>query len=282
MIEMQKLSFSYPNKELLFDDVNEVMPEGHIYGVLGKNGAGKTSLLKLLAGLRFPDKGFVSIDGFEPRYRQSEYLQKVFLIPEEFYLPEYTAEKYENIYAPFYPAFQHDKFNEYLDQFGISESSNLDSLSLGQKKKFILAFAFATNCPYLFLDEPTNGLDIPSKKQFRKFVAHWIDENRTIFISTHQIHDVSKLLDRIVILDEGKILLNESLEKLEECLIIKLHQNDKTSPNAIYSQVALGGKVSLEKNETNQSSDIDLELLFNATLHNSEAIVNATKKEGIK
>jgi ABC-2 type transport system ATP-binding protein len=277
MIEMQKLSFRYPRKELLFDDVNEIMLEGHIYGVLGKNGAGKTTMLKLLTGLRFPEKGSVNIDGFEPKHRQSEYLQKVFFIPEEFYLPEYTAEKYEEIFAPFYPAFQHDRFDEYLDQFGVSESCKLDSLSLGQKKKFILAFAFATNCQYLFLDEPTNGLDIPSKKQFRKFVAQWIDQNRTIFISTHHIHDVSKLLDRIIILDEGKILLNEALEKLEECLIMKLYQSEKTSPNSLYSQEAIGGKVSLEKNETNQSNDIDLELLFNATLHNSEAIVNATK-----
>jgi ABC-2 type transport system ATP-binding protein len=277
MIEIQKLLFRYPKKEFLYDNIDVIMPEGHIYGLLGKNGAGKTTLLKLLTGLRFPEKGYVNIDGFEPKYRQSEFLQKVFFIPEEFYLPKYSRKKYEKTYSPFYYAFQHDKFNDYLHQFGITESCKLDSLSLGQKKKFILAFAFATNCQFLFLDEPTNGLDIPSKKQFRKIASEWIDHNRTIVISTHQVHDVGNLLDRVIILDEGKILLNETLEKLEKCLIMKLYQNEKNIPNSIYSQYVIGGRVSLEKNEINQSNDIDLELLFNATMYNSDAILDAIK-----
>ncbi|MDD4029619.1 MAG: ABC transporter ATP-binding protein [Caldisericia bacterium] len=277
MIEIQNLSFGYPKKELLYDEINMNMPEGHIYGLLGKNGAGKTTLLKLLTGLRFPEKGQVNIDSFEPKYRQSEYLQKVFFIPEEFYLPKYSRKKYEETYSPFYRAFQHDKFNEYLHLFGITESCKLDSLSLGQKKKFILAFAFATNCQFLFLDEPTNGLDIPSKKHFRKIASEWIDHHRTIVISTHQVHDVTNLLDRVIILDEGKILLNETLEKLEKCLTMKLHQNEKNIPNSIYSQYVIGGRVSLEKNKTNQSNDIDLELLFNAAMYNSDAILDAIK-----
>jgi ABC-2 type transport system ATP-binding protein len=258
------------------------MPPGDIYGLLGKNGAGKTTLLKLLTGLRFPQKGSLNIDGFEPKYRESGYLQKIFYIPEEFYLPKYSREKYEEIYAPFYDDFQHDKFSEYLQQFKISESCRLDSLSLGQKKKFILAFAFATNCQYLFLDEPTNGLDIPSKKRFRKLVAELIKEKQTILISTHQVHDISNLLDRVIILEDGKIVINEELEKIEKCLTMNIYQDEKSITNSIYSQNIIGGMVSLEKNETKQSDIIDLELLFNAVLHNSEAVINAIKTEVVK
>ena len=282
MIKVDGLFFEYPRKKTFFNDLNLTMSAGHIYGLLGKNGAGKTTLLKLLAGLRFPKKGSIDIDGFEPKCRQSEYLQKVFFVPEEFYLPKCSKKKYEEIYAPFYPTFQHEKFTEYLQQFEISESCSLDSLSLGQKKKFLLAFAFATNCQYLILDEPTNGLDIPSKKQFRKLVAELIEEKQTILISTHQVHDISNLLDCVVILEDGKIMLNEKLEKIEERLTMKIYRNEKNLTNSIYSQDIIGGMISLEKNETNQCNSIDLELLFNAMLYNSEAIVNVINNGGVK
>lgn len=279
MIEIRDLFFKYPGKERFFNDLNIIMSSGHIYGLLGKNGAGKTTLLKLLTGLRFPQKGSVNVNGFQPKYRQPEYLQEIFLIPEEFYLPKYLCKEYEEIYAPFYPAFQHKRFLEYLHQFDIAESCPLSSLSLGQKKKFLLAFAFATHCQFLFLDEPTNGLDIPSKKQFRKLVAELMDQEQTIVISTHQVHDVSKLLDSVVILEEGKVIFHEELARIEECLTMKLYPNEENCIHSIYSQDTLGGIVSLEKNETGDCNGIDLELFFNAVLCNAEAVTN-TLKEG--
>ena len=274
MISVSNLFFGYKKKETFFSDLNLSMPDGHIYGLLGKNGAGKTTLMKLLTGLHFPTNGLVTIDEFNPKDRESECLQKIFFIPEEFYLPSYSQKKYEEIYSPFYPNFQHDKFVEYLKYFEVSDSKNIDSLSLGQKKKFLLAFAFATDCQYLLLDEPTNGLDIPSKKQFRKLVAELIDQKRTILISTHQVHDIAKLLDQVIIIEGGKIVLNESIERIEEKLTMKHYRNKNNLSNSIYSQDTVGGMISLEKNESNQFESIDLELLFNASLTNAEAIIN--------
>ena len=153
---------------------------------------------------------------------------------------------------------------------------------MGQKKKFLLSFAFATSCQFLFLDEPTNGLDIPSKKQFRKLVAELITQRQTVIISNNQVHDVSKLLDSVIILEDGKIILNEKLTRLEECFKMTLSPNAKHASHTLYTQDVIGGTVSLEKNETGEPSNIDLELLFNAVLYNAETITNISKGENAK
>ena len=206
MIKIENLSFNYGPKKPLFDQLNLTLPYGNIYGLLGKNGAGKSTLLKMMAGLLFPQKGKLDVVGFHPNERHPEFLQEVYFVSEEFELPSLSMEQFVRMYSPFYPRFNHLLFDEYLYEFKLPRQQKLPNMSYGQKKKFILAFGLATDCKLLILDEPTNGLDIPSKSQFRKIVASAIHEERSFIISTHQIRDMENLIDPIIILDEGKIV----------------------------------------------------------------------------
>jgi ABC-2 type transport system ATP-binding protein len=189
MIELSNLSFSY-TRETLFSQLDLSLRPGNICGLLGKNGAGKTTLLKLLAGLLFPQKGKARIMGMRPNDRSPAFLQELSFLPEEFSLPSVSPKKYEQLYAPFYPRFRSALFSNYLSEFEIEPNQNLDRCSFGQKKKFLLAFGLSTDSRLTLLDEPTNGLDIPSKRQFRKALASVLTDDRLIVISTHQARDL--------------------------------------------------------------------------------------------
>ncbi|MFH2050027.1 MAG: ATP-binding cassette domain-containing protein, partial [bacterium] len=201
MIELTNLSFAYKNKAPLFDRLSLKITEGNIYGLLGKNGAGKTTLLKIICGLLFPQQGTCVVLGFAPQKRSADMLKEIYFIPEEFYTPALKINEYVLLYAPFYPNFDPQALENYIATFDLPTNEQLISLSYGQKKKFLIAFGLATNSQLLILDEPTNGLDIPSKSQFRKLLAATMDENRTIIISTHQVRDIGNLIDPIIILD---------------------------------------------------------------------------------
>src|SRR6186713_469867 len=189
MISIQNLSFSYRKNKPLFEGLNLQLEAGHIYGLLGKNGAGKSSLLKQMAGLLFPQAGACKVMGYEARYRQPGFLSNLFMVPEEFYLPQVSIKSYLKTYAPFYPDFDNKAFNTYLTEFQIPLDQRLTEMSYGQKKKVLISFALAANTKVLIMDEPTNGLDIPSKSQFRKVIAAAVSDEKCIVISTHQVRD---------------------------------------------------------------------------------------------
>ena len=176
MIQIKNLSFGYNRKKLLYKNLTLTLEAGSIYGLLGKNGAGKSTLLKNLIGLLFPTGGSISVNGFAPKKRLPSFLETIYLIPEEVYVPSLTIHQYKNLFSPFYPGFDEKKFFNYLEQLDVKEHGKLNTLSFGQQKKFIIAFAFACNTKVLLLDEPTNGLDIPSKIRFRKLISSVFDE----------------------------------------------------------------------------------------------------------
>jgi ABC-2 type transport system ATP-binding protein len=190
MITLEQLTFGYYSEKKLFHNLNLEFKTGNIYGLLGKNGAGKTTLLKLICGLLFPQQGSCTVKGFPAQGRNPEFLNDIFLITEEFYLPAITIRTYQQIYAPFYPGFNQERFRENLKEFELNPQALLTTLSYGQKKKFLLAFGLATDCACFILDEPTNGLDIPSKRQFRRLLAASLDPDRMFIISTHQVRDL--------------------------------------------------------------------------------------------
>lgn len=165
MIEIKNLSFQYGKKEI-FSDLNLSIQAGNIYGLLGRNGAGKTTLLKLIAGLCFPKSGECELFGAASSMRLPSVLRETFFIPEEFSLPSIRINQYEERYTPFYPNFNKEEFQQYLNEFSLSEDAKLNKISYGQKKQFLIAFALASHCKLVIMDEPTNGLDIPSKKKF--------------------------------------------------------------------------------------------------------------------
>ena len=271
MIKIDDLSFNYPQQKELFTDLDLQMEEGAIYGLLGKNGAGKTTLLKIIAGLRFPQKGNCHAFGYETERRCPKFLNKIYFVPEEFYTPPIRMQEFINSFAPFYPDFSYDDLEEYIQEFEIPEKGNLSSFSYGQKKKFLVAFGLATNCKVLILDEPTNGLDIPSKSKFRQVLASSITEDRSFIISTHQVRDIDQLIDPIVILDQGEIIFNYSLDEISEKLAINI-VDELPEREVLYYENTLGGYAVVEENVENRTTAIDVETVFNAVINNKNKI----------
>lgn len=272
MIQIENLVFSYSRKQKLFDSLSLNLPSGNIYGLLGKNGAGKTTLLKIIAGLLTPRQGKVNVEGYEPKNRQPNFLSEIFLMTEEFELPKLKIESYVNIYSPFYPRFDIALFNEYLNEFKIPMQQKLSSLSYGQKKNFLLSFGLATDCKLLILDEPTNGLDIPSKSLFRKIVANAIHDERSFIISTHQVRDMEMLIDPIIILDDGKIIFNQPGEQITKKVSFTRQTSDP-GRSALYVEQILGGYVVVSENKTGDETKLNLEMLFNAFISNKEQMI---------
>jgi ABC-2 type transport system ATP-binding protein len=278
MIEIRDLSFSY-SREALFSKLDLSLRPGNICGLLGKNGAGKTTLLKLLAGLLFSQNGETRIMGMRPNDRSPAFLQELSFLPEEFSLPSVSPKKYERLYAPFYPRFRSEHFSNYLVQFEIEPNQNLDRCSFGQKKKFLLAFVLSTDCRLTLLDEPTNGLDIPSKRQFRKALASVLTEDRLIVISTHQARDLENLIDPVVILDEGQIIFNHSLEEISNRLCVRRQSNQPAADDVFYSEKTMEGYLVVAENKDHEETKLDLELLFNTVIQSQDRLSETFSKE---
>ena len=273
MIKVENLSFTYPkSKHMVLHDFSFSLEAGRVYGLLGRNGAGKSTLLYLITGLLTPKKGKIMYHDINVRSRLPMTLQDMFLVPEEFELPSISLKKYIDLNAPFYPNFS--KEYKYLHCFEMDMDVNLGALSMGQKKKVFMSFALATNTSLLLMDEPTNGLDIPGKSQFRKFMASGMTDNKTIVISTHQIRDIDKMLDSVMIMDESRVLLNESTVHICEKLCFKESDDRSLIDKALFAVPSLHGNSLLLLNEHNEDSDINIELLFNAILAQPQKIAN--------
>ena len=278
MIQLQNLEFSYSKKASLLSNLTLQLEAGRIHGLLGKNGEGKSTLLKLISGLVFPTLGQIEVMGFEPEKRQPEMLQEIFFLPEE--LPQLTlsVENYEKVYAPFYPNFSSAQFYEYLKEFDVDlKNSMLNKLSHGQKKKVMISFGLAANTKLLLMDEPTNGLDIPSKGQFRRMVASAVNEDRCLIISTHQVRDLDSLIDSIIIMDRHEIVFNEPVENITKKLLFKVADRNETDETVIYSEDSLRGLYQVKENTTGEESKLDIELLFNAIFTDKKRIMNLFK-----
>ena len=221
MIQSDNLSFYYNKNKALFKDLVFNQKEGSIVGLLGKNGAGKSTLLNLLAGLLIPKEGDLKVNGFVPYKRNPNFLTDIFLVTDELFLPNLSIYAYTKVYAPLYENFDLEKMDTLLLEFELNKKDKLNKLSHGQQKKFIIAFALATNCKILLLDEPTNGLDIPSKSVFRKVLVSSIEDHQLVIISTHQVKDVETIIDKVLILEEGKITFEKNVMEITEKLQFK-------------------------------------------------------------
>ena len=263
MITLKELSFSYSRKKEVLDRINLEVGSGHICGLLGKNGEGKTTLLNLLSGQIFPDQGSCLVLEEIPSESNARFLQQIFLLPEEISMPEVTAIEYIKMYAPFYPTFRDDICKACVESFEINLSDRLSKMSQGQRKKVAITLALAAHTPLLLMDEPTNGLDIPSKATFRRLVASLIDDNQTVIISTHQVRDLESLIDTVLILDQRQILLNKTLNEIGEKLYFgPLLPEEK----ALYSEPTPQGTIGVTARDGKEETAVSLELLFNAAI----------------
>ena len=263
-IRLDKVSYKYKGtRREVLSNYSLELHENTICGLLGKNGVGKTTTLYLMAGLLRPTSGSVTIGGMEAKRRQTEMLQDVFIVADEFNLPKMSLREYVSINAPFYPRFSEEMLHECLAEFELASDINLAELSMGEKKKVYISFALATGTRVLLMDEPTNGLDIPAKGQFRKNVSRSMSDDRLIIISTHQVHDVEQLLDHIVIISEDGILLNASTEQLTSDYVFETRTLDDMV-DAIYAEPSLQGNLVMAPRGSRPETPLNLELLFNA------------------
>ena len=273
MVELKEISFGYKKNKILFTDLNLELSSGHIYGLLGKNGAGKTTLLKLISGLLFVKNGEIKTLGFNPAYRKAAMLQDIYLIAEEMFIPNLTIKEFVKVYAVFYPKFNKKEFDDYLQEFEVeAQETKLQKLSHGQKKKVLICFGLAANTKVLLMDEPTNGLDIPSKSIFRKIMASAVNDTRLVVISTHQVRDLHSLIDAVVILDNATILLNHSIEQITNKLVFKTLDENSNNENILYKEDNIRGSLVVAENNHQQESKLDIELLFNACIANKGKI----------
>ena len=276
MINIQNLHFAY-RKKPVFTGLSLQLQPGHIYGLLGKNGTGKSTLLRNIAGLLFPDKGKIEVLGFTPGKRQPSFLQEIFMVPEEFHLPDVALWHLVQYHAPFYPKFSKAQFEKHIAEFDIPAGSSLQNMSYGQKKKVLISFGLASNASMLLMDEPTNGLDIMSKSQFRKVMAGAMDDNKCIVISTHQVKDLENLIDRITIIDEGKILFDQTVDAISRKLSFHISFDSEEIKQALYGEPSLRGSAIITANMEGEESKIDLELLYKAIILNGAAVTTVFK-----
>lgn len=266
MITIRNLSFSYPgSSKMVFNGLSLDLEGNKIYGLLGKNGMGKSTLLYLISGLLRPKSGHVIVDGYEAKDRNPDMLREVYIVPEEYDLPRVKLEQYASIHRDFYPHFSDERLHKCLQEFEMPSDVDFKALSMGQKKKVYMSFAIASGCRLLLMDEPTNGLDIPSKALFRKVVAGNMSEGSALIISTHQVHDVEQLLDHILILDHSQLLLNASTEGITNKYTFGFRMPNEMDSTVIYAEPSLqGNAVVAYRQEGDAETNINLELLFDA------------------
>lgn len=265
MLQIDQITYSYGRRKApVFADFSLQIEAGHIYGLLGKNGTGKSTLLYLMSGLLLPQKGTVRFQGTDVGLRRPEVLADLFLVPEEFDLPSVSMDRYVQLNAPFYPRFSREVLEECLSDFGLSGDVQLGSLSMGQKKKAFMSFALATGTRLLLMDEPTNGLDIPSKSLFRKVVSRYLTEERSLLISTHQVRDVDMLLDHVVLLEGSRLLLNRSTADICRTLRFEERSMGEPTDDALFVQPSIQGNSVIALNRDGaDDTPLNLEMLFN-------------------
>lgn len=264
MIEIRNLKFIYStlkSRTEIFDSLSMLIPSGEIVGLLGRNGTGKSTLFNLMAGLLDADAGTITVEGVDVAQRGTSLYASLMIVPEEFSLPALTLNRFVKVTAPFYPNYDEARFDDCCSRFEVNRAVLLDRMSMGQRKKAYLAFAFACNTPVLLLDEPTNGLDIPARQVLRQMLAEQINDERTIVISTHAARDIENLVDRLVILEPHRMVLNESIATLSTLFGVGVVP---AGVKPIYSEQSVAGVRGVWVAERDEESLMDLELMFNA------------------
>ena len=269
MIKISNLAFSYGDNVVL-KDISMELQEGRIYGLLGENGVGKTTLLTLLSGLKRIQSGTLEIDGQNPHDRQHSFLSNIYYLPDEVPAPRRKALDFARDNGQYWENFNISKFSEIMKIFDTDEEFRMDQMSYGQLKKTFISFALACNTKYLFMDEPTNGLDIPSKAQFRKAVSKYTSDESTLLISTHQARDLEAIIDPIIILDRRDVLLSASLDEIAQKLYFDY--SSELNPTALYSEMVPGGNIQVIPNTDGIESKVNIEALFNAVLQHKKEI----------
>ena len=242
--EIEGLS-KYYGKFKALDNVSFTLPWGKIVGILGKNGAGKSTLMRCMLGF-LQHEGKVSLDGYVLKHLDHKVFNQVAFIPDVSGLDDrLTVKQTWDYIRNMNPHFNTERGERLLSKSNLPMNKKVSKLSKGMKTKLYLLLTLSLDVRYLLLDEPTLGLDIAFRKEFfNTILGEFFDEQRTIFISTHQVEEVEDILQEIIFIDKGKIILNEEVEQLKQRLHVLSLPSDRRAeledkkPNLINS--ALG------------------------------------------
>lgn len=281
MIHVQGLEFGYTRSRKVFRGLGLELGQGSIIGLLGRNGEGKTTLLKLLTGQLLRQSGQLEVLGHDPKRRQVSFLQQVYLLPEEVAVPSISIAKFFEVNGAFYPSYDAALGRELLQIFSLSPEMNLKKISQGQKKKALIAFALALRVPLLLMDEPTNGLDIPSKSEFRRVLAQYTSEEQTIIISTHQVRDLEQIIDSVLVLEQGAIICQATVSEIASRLRFAPVQPGETSQPLYTEQSPLGLLGVFARGADEEAEDFSMELFFNALLAARPAVLSVLQSQDL-
>lgn len=262
-VKFLNASYRYPHQSdnALMDITTTIGPGTHL--LLGENGAGKTTLLHLIAGLLFPTAGECRIDGGRTCFRLPSVTTHVSFLGENSHFPAKSINEMSKIHARFYPSFSKELLKTNLDRFSMTGNESLVEMSLGSRKKAMLAYVLSLGTEITLLDEPANGLDIESKAELQKMIVENSDEEKTLILSTHTFSDFQKLFDSIIVLHKGCLQISANIESILERIAFSL--STTPDPDSIYSESRMGGFISIVPNDNeNMESDIDFGVLYNA------------------
>jgi ABC-2 type transport system ATP-binding protein len=218
--EVCNLHFRWPQAKVdWFQGINLRIEGGLLYGLLGRNGAGKTTLIKLICGLMKATSGEVLLsagrDGKSVYPRSPQNLAQVVFVPETAQLPDLMPLEFSRLAGSLYPNYSQTEFQELLQGFEVKTDVRLGRLSFGQRRKVHISFALATGAALVILDEPTNGLDISAQFTLRRLLKRYLTPQRSLLVSTHHVRELEQVIDEVIVLEKGKILVQENLARLK-------------------------------------------------------------------
>lgn len=216
MIEIKGLTKKFDNNFVALDNVDLVIPEGTAFGLLGSNGAGKSTILRIISGIYKNDSGTAQIDG-EDIFDNVAVKQKVFFINDEtVQFSKFTLEKLRDYYKGFYPNFSDEVFEKLRSQVNLPMNKRIDQFSKGMKRQAIVITGLACQTEYLLLDEAFDGLD-PTMRIIvkRMLVDAMLDRKLTTVISSHNLKEINEVCDTVALLHQGKVLFNRELDSVK-------------------------------------------------------------------
>ena len=265
MTELKDVWYWYEYGQTVIRDASAAVGDGRIYGLLGLNGAGKSTLLKLMAGLLFPKKGEILCGGENVADRKVETLQDVVFMPAEFELRNESLEKFVSLNSVFYPRFSRAVLDDCLKKFGIDPGTrSLEQLSLGNRHKFMLSFLLSLGAKLMLLDEPLNGMDLPSRGMFRKLLMRHLRDDQSVVVSTHVVSDVERIVSDVMVLRNDGTLFSASVDELSRRYSYGI---SSSAEDTVYAESCAEGYRVLRRNDDACESGIPMDMLFNAVIN---------------
>lgn len=210
----RKLSGIKYKKFKALDDVSFNIEKGKVTALLGINGVGKTTIMKIMSGLIKPDSGEVLVDG--EKFNQNSYNKVAFVPDINIHFANTKISEMFEFMDVFYKNWDNEMAEEMLKIFGLNEDDIIDNLSKGNIARVKLIIGFAQKPEYLLLDEPFSGIDFLKREEFISLIPEYMNEDQAIVITTHEISDIENIVDDVIFIDEGKLIMSINAEELRE------------------------------------------------------------------